>query len=200
MRVRLLLFTAAVTALTASAAAAQSDCQQVLAGKYPFVRGSGVDLPLSEFAQLFRPTGALQGLQEAAWIRGAFFQGGESPSMTLTVTASAAPAGVAASFEAAGTAINAGASQVVTWPGSSSRTSIRVVPPDGRPVVISRDGPWSLFRMLEAGGLRTNGLMASAAYLMGGQLLRYEIAVTSSSGNNPLDLAQLRQFRCPAPR
>jgi type VI secretion system protein ImpL len=61
--------------------------------------------------------------------------------------------------------------------------------------VLERNGTWSLFRMLEAGSLTLRGEVASATYIVGGRELRYEI--TSGSTRNPLNLAVLREFRCP---
>jgi type VI secretion system protein ImpL len=139
---------------------------------------------------------ALQAFQNAAWIRDAFFRDGNGPIMTLTVSANP---GVSATFESGGTTIAHGAPpSVLRWPGLSQRTMIRFTPAGGQPVSIGRDGPWSLFRVLEAGNSRPRGQTASAQYLMAGQLLRYEFTVMSGApGNNPLDLGMLRQFQCP---
>jgi type VI secretion system protein ImpL len=206
-------------------ASVTKDCQQIIVGKYPFVR-SGADVPLEGFARLFGPSGAIDrffkdylavhvdttgpqwtwrpgradllpaaillAFQNAAWIRGAFFPNGSGPTVTLTVATNPATA----TFESGGTTIVHPSSQIVKWPGSAMRTMIRFNPAGGPPVSIGRDGPWSLFRMLEIGGLRPRGQMASAMYLIAGQELRYEITVMS--GSNPLDLARLRQFQCPA--
>jgi type VI protein secretion system component VasK len=35
------------------------DCQQIIAGRYPFVRGARADIPLNDFARLFAPNGVL---------------------------------------------------------------------------------------------------------------------------------------------
>jgi type VI secretion system protein ImpL len=84
----------------------------------------------------------------------------------------------------------------VLWPGSLARTTVTVQPENGSPVSVGRDGVWSLFRALEAGSLAVRGQTATAQYLMGGQELHYQIT-TNSQINNPLDLATLRQFKCP---
>ena len=34
-------------------------CQQIVSGRYPFVRGSNQDVPLGEFSKLFSPNGVL---------------------------------------------------------------------------------------------------------------------------------------------
>jgi type VI secretion system protein ImpL len=85
----------------------------------------------------------------------------------------------------------------VQWPGSLARTTISVqASENATPDVLSRDGVWSLFKVLEAYSLQVRGQTATAQYLMGGGIeLRYQIT-TSSQINNPLDLATLRQFKC----
>jgi type VI secretion system protein ImpL len=84
----------------------------------------------------------------------------------------------------------------VQWPGASSRTAIIVTSDQGvAPSVLERSGPWSLFRMLEAGSLAVKAENATASFVVGGQELRYRI--TSGSLRNPLNLASLREFHCP---
>ena len=61
--------------------------------------------------------------------------------------------------------------------------------------MLERPGPWSLFRMLEAGGLKTSAEKATAEYIVGGQSLSYQI--TTGSLRNPLNLQPERDFRCP---
>jgi len=62
--------------------------------------------------------------------------------------------------------------------------------------VLERTGPWSLFRLLEAGGIAVRGEVATANFAVGGAMLRYEF--TSAASRNPLNLAMLRAFRCPS--
>jgi type VI secretion system protein ImpL len=61
--------------------------------------------------------------------------------------------------------------------------------------VLDKTGPWSLFRVLEAGSLSVRAETATATFIVGGQELRYQI--TAGSIRNPLNLAVLREFRCP---
>jgi type VI secretion system protein ImpL len=61
--------------------------------------------------------------------------------------------------------------------------------------VLDKTGPWSLFRILEAGSLTVRGEAATASFIVGGQELRYQISAASI--RNPLNLAVLREFRCP---
>ena len=60
---------------------------------------------------------------------------------------------------------------------------------------MEKTGPWSLFRVLEAGGLRASAESAVVNYIMGGRELQYQIS--TGSMRNPLNLAPLRDFRCP---
>ena len=61
--------------------------------------------------------------------------------------------------------------------------------------MLERIGPWSLFRMLEAGSLSVRGETANATFIVGGRELRFQI--TTGSIRNPLNMAALREFRCP---
>jgi type VI secretion system protein ImpL len=68
--------------------------------------------------------------------------------------------------------------------------------PNAPPSLLERNGPWSLFRLLEAGSLSVSGEKATATFLIGGYDSRYEF--TSGSSKNPLNLAALREFKCPS--
>ena len=84
----------------------------------------------------------------------------------------------------------------VQWPAPSSRTAITVTNEQtGQPSVLERSGPWSLFRLLEAGGVRPSAELATASFIVGGRELSYQIS--SGSLRNPLNLQPLREFRCP---
>jgi type VI secretion system protein ImpL len=87
----------------------------------------------------------------------------------------------------------------VQWPTPSPRTAITVINERyGQPSVLERPGPWSLFRMLEAGNVRPipgSPERATASYIVGGQDLTYQIS--TGSLRNPLNLQPLRDFRCP---
>ncbi len=158
----------------------------------------------------------LKQFQNAAYIRDAFFQtGGSMPLVSLaikppraagpgveikteiggTVIASPSAPGAASAFGAPSPQPSAGPS-TVQWPGPSARTAISVGSETGPPSVLERIGPWSLFRMLEAGSLRTKGETASATFIVAGNELDYQIS--TGSVRNPLNLATLREFRCPS--
>jgi len=154
----------------------------------------------------------LKQFQNAAYIRDAFFQTGSSTplvSLAIKPPRAAAP-GIDIKTEIGGTIIAspsqpafgsqtppASASQsTVQWPGPSARTAISVGSEAGPPSVLERIGPWSLFRMLEAGSLSAKGETASATFIVAGQELNYQIS--TGSVRNPLNLATLREFRCPS--
>ena len=159
----------------------------------------------------------LKQFQNAAFIRDAFFQTGSSmPLVSLaikppraagpgvdikteiggTVIASPGVPGGASAFGAAPPPPSSAAPSTVQWPGPSARTAISVSSETGPPSVLERTGPWSLFRMLEAGSLSTKGETASATFIVAGNELNYQIS--TGSVRNPLNLATLREFRCPS--
>ena len=167
-------------------------------------QSSGVDPALSP--------ATLREFQRAAEIRDAFFQtGGNAPVVSFSVKPPPlATSGVSVRFEIGGASVvSTGASPAppaagaatdapvaVQWPGASLRTAIVVTSDEGvAPSVLERTGPWSLFRMLEAGSLAVKAENATASFVVGGQELRYRIS--SGSLRNPLNLASLREFHCP---
>ncbi len=158
----------------------------------------------------------LKQFQNAAYIRDAFFQtGGSVPQVSLAIkppraagpgvdikteiggTVIASPGtGGASAFGAAPPPPSSAAPSTVQWPGPSTRTAISVSSETGPPSVLERTGPWSLFRMLEAGSLTAKGETASASFIVAGQELNYQIS--TGSVRNPLNLTTLREFRCPS--
>jgi type VI secretion system protein ImpL len=161
----------------------------------------------------------LRVFQRATEIRDAFFQtGGNIPVIQLAVKPSFLTIpGANARFEIGGTAVanpslptgpagpvatpqlrpSSVAPVIVQWPGASLRTAISAASSaDAPPSVLERTGPWSLFRMLEAGSLSVRGEAATANYIVGGNELRYEF--TTGSSRNPLNMTVLRDFKCPS--
>jgi type VI secretion system protein ImpL len=227
-------------------------CQQTIANKYPFTRGSDRDVPLADFARLFGPNGVLdkffnqylapyadtskrewawrqdspiagslspstlRDFQRAAEIRDAFFQsGGNMPMVTLAVTPPVlSDPGISAKFEIGGNAIVSPSASApalpgsrpqpvsnspatVQWPGPSTHAAISLtIDAIGQPSILERTGPWSLFRILEAGAVQVRAEKASARFIVGGRELSYQIS--TGSIRNPLNLAALREFRCPS--
>jgi type VI secretion system protein ImpL len=231
-------------------------CQQTIANRYPFTRGSNQEVPLGDFSKLFSPNGildkfftqslapyadtskpewvwrkenavgstlsadTLKQFQRAAYIRDAFFQnGGNLPMVALAVQPPViSGAGASAKIEIGGTPIvsptatppsstlgtSSQPAQPVTatptnalWPGPSMRTAISVTnDATSPPSVLERTGPWSLFRILEAGSMTARAETASATFIVAGRELKYQI--TTGSIKNPLNLNALRDFRCPS--
>ena len=164
----------------------------------------------------------LKQFQNAAYIRDAFFQtGGAVPAVSFAIRppGSAGP-GVTVKTEIGGTTITgpsspgpttsslfggpqpapapqpqSNAPTTVLWPGPSPRTAISVSNDTGPPSVLERTGPWSLFRMLEAGSLVAKAESASATFIVAGRELNYQIS--TGSLRNPLNMSVLREFRCP---
>jgi len=162
----------------------------------------------------------LKQFQRAAYIRDAFFQtGGNQPAVALAVLPPPVNgSGASAKIELGGTTITSPNLQPsggglfspspppqsanvsptnVQWPGPSMRTAI-LVTNDGssQPSILERIGPWSLFRLLEAGSLSARAETATATFIVAGRELRYRI--TTGSIKNPLNLGALREFRCPS--
>ena len=164
----------------------------------------------------------LKQFQNAAYIRDAFFQtGGGVPAVSFAIRPpGAAGPGVTVKTEIGGTTITSpttpgpatsslfGGPQptppqqpqsnsptTVLWPGPAPRTAISVSNDTGPPSVLERIGPWSLFRMLEAGSLVVKAETASATFIVAGRELSYQIS--TGSLRNPLNLSVLREFRCP---
>ena len=171
----------------------------------------------SELAGALAPD-TLQAFQRAAEIRDAFFQtGGNVPFVQLTVkpvfvsdasvqleiggtviaspAASNAPPAVSLSTNAP-TKPAAVAPVMVQWPGASLRAAVSATSAGGQPSVLEKMGPWSLFRLLESGGVSVHGETATASFAVGGYMLRYDF--TSGASRNPLNLAALRAFKCPS--
>jgi type VI secretion system protein ImpL len=163
----------------------------------------------------------LKQFQRAAYIRDAFFQsGGNLPMVALSVQPPViSGAGASAKIELGGTTIVSPAAPAPTssvfgtssppaqpvnvaptnvqWPGPSMRTAISVTnDATSQPSVLERTGPWSLFRILEAGSMTARAETASATFIVAGRELKYQI--TTGSIRNPLNLGALRDFRCPS--
>jgi type VI secretion system protein ImpL len=85
---------------------------------------------------------------------------------------------------------------LVQWPGAALRAAVSVATTtNAAPSVLERTGQWSLFRLLEAGGLSTHGGAATAGFSVGGYMLHYDFV--SGASQNPLNLGLLRGFHCP---
>ncbi|MBR1232061.1 type VI secretion system membrane subunit TssM [Bradyrhizobium sp. AUGA SZCCT0182] len=164
---------------------------------------------------------SLKQFQRAAYIRDAFFQtGGNQPAVALAVQPPVITGpGASAKIEIGGTTIMSPNPQPpgggflssqpapaqpvnnpptnVQWPGPSMRTAISVTnDSSGQPSILERTGPWSLFRLLEAGSMSARAETATATFIVAGRELKYQI--TTGSIKNPLNLSAVREFRCPS--
>jgi type VI secretion system protein ImpL len=164
---------------------------------------------------------SLKQFQRAAYIRDAFFQtGGNQPAVALAVQPPVITGpGASAKIEIGGATITSPNPQPsgggflssqpspaqpvnnpptnVQWPGPSMRTAISVTnDTSSQPSILERTGPWSLFRLLEAGSMSARAETATATFIVAGRELKYQI--TTGSIKNPLNLSAVREFRCPS--
>jgi type VI secretion system protein ImpL len=171
-------------------------------------------------------TDTLPAFQRAAQIKKMYFGDGSAPMLQFFVKPSAVNIpGLNVRFEMEGTpATNPappppgppGTPQLqpsptsssgvpVNWPGAMGASQILVSVGTAPPIQFAHSdaGFWSLFRSLEKGQLTFAGPATSVRYQIAIQNapfeLRYDIPTTSNStaSLNPLNLATLRDFRCP---
>jgi type VI secretion system protein ImpL len=151
------------------------------------------------------PLAAIQNFQRAAAIRDAFFPaGGANPSASLDLLLQRVDEGVTEAqlivdgqltHLAPGT--NAGVR--LGWPSLSPTSQIRLVlvvngKPSANPLIF--DGPWALFRFVDAGKVEGGTPeRQSVSYLEGDKRVFFELR--SASVRNPMRLPELAQFRCP---
>jgi type VI secretion system protein ImpL len=145
----------------------------------------------------------LRQFQQAAEIRDAFFPtGGNQPTINLEVkmeTLSGEATGATLQINGASVVSQQGAGTPTTvqWPGAGAgAASIELQPelPD-HPSKLERTGAWALFRLFDAGSPLQRGNAVSASFVVGGREVSYQFSAASLS--NPLNLASLRQFKCP---
>ena len=168
----------------------------------------------------------LKSFQDASRIRDAYFpSGGNQPMVSLAIKPPPAPAGWIVKFETGGTvdrtvrarprrpaplgpltpkpttpppaAAKRCRPRTVQWPGASPRTAVSVAAEGGGPSLGARQDR-SVVAVSRARGrlaCRSAAEAATASFIVGGQELRYQI--TAGSTRNPLNMAVLREFRCP---
>ena len=151
------------------------------------------------------PPAAIANFQRAATIRDAFFPGGSAnPSASLDLLLQRVDDGVTEaqlSIDGQVTSmkpgLNAGAR--LSWPSLSPASQIKLSlmvggKPSGVPLVF--DGPWALFRFVDAGKVEGGTPeRQSVSYEDGGKHVWFELR--SGSVRNPMRLPELAQFRCP---
>jgi type VI secretion system protein ImpL len=85
------------------------------------------------------------------------------------------------------------------WPGPAGLARAALIynlDKTGRTATLERQGPWALFRLLEAAKVQRSGEALIADLSIGGQTASYQINVVSPL--NPLVSPLLREFRCPS--
>ena len=163
---------------------------------WKFRRINDADLGMSE--------AALQQIQRAVDIRNAFFATGPTPSVAFQLTPEALhePSdSITLEVHGATVAFDHGVATpvAVAWPGSVGLARATILPPGtGADNVISRDGPWAWFRLLDAAEIR--GTNASdrkrVIFNFSGRIAIFQMQ--SSAVLNAFDLPALDKFNCPA--
>lgn len=213
-------------------------CTQVVEGRFPFSKNPSRQVPLSEFAQVFAPDGALdrffnthlavhanmgagdwtwnadspladklslqtlRQFQRAAAIRDAFFPGG-SPTVNLEVTIlqTAAHDRIRQSVlvvddQPVQMRQKGNTPVTIRWPGGGGNTSLQLLPEIGnRESQKVWQGPWAFLQFVQEGGARQVGDVLQVTHIVGGRNITYEVRVNALQ--NPFNLAELREFRCP---
>ncbi|MCW6506724.1 type VI secretion system membrane subunit TssM [Lichenifustis flavocetrariae] len=157
----------------------------------------------------------LKSFTDASQIRDAYFGSGSAqPSFMVTVTPPAiTDPSVTAKIDFYGTPITAlagnSAPTAASWPGPGTyqikitlstastpaadapATTQTATPPEVS-TLVNKTGVWSLFRLLDDAGRGGT----SVSFFSGGQTYKFQFAAASAV--NPLNLAMVRQFQCPA--
>jgi type VI secretion system protein ImpL len=151
------------------------------------------------------PPAAIANFQRAAAIRDAFFPGGAAnPSASLDLLLQRVDDGVSEvqlSIDGQVTSMKPGSNAGVrlSWPSMSPTSQIKLVmivggKPSANPLIF--DGPWALFRFVDAGKVEGGTPeRQSVSYLEGDKHVFFELR--SGSVRNPMRLPELAQFRCP---
>ncbi len=152
-------------------------------------------------AKRLGPSG-LADFQRAAEIRAAFFAAAEppAPGFAFSVTP---PTIAGARLDINGTIIAAktrkAAAASAQWPGPADnrRAALTFARGNHAPAAIERTGVWSIYRLIDAGRAGSNG---AVTFSLGGRDLDYRFESRGASPGaslKPLDLTELRKFRCP---
>ncbi len=160
-------------------------------------RVNDVDLGISQ--------AVLQQMQYAGEIRDAFFAGGATPAVQFQITPKALdPKAKEVLLEIDGVKVSYNHRMgqptpvAVTWPGSVGLARITLLPQKrGNENVMSRDGPWAWFRLLDAAEVRRTNVSdrRRVNFRVGGRLALFELQ--SGSVVNPFALPAMAKFSCP---
>ena len=150
----------------------------------------------------------LQSLAEfdrASQIREGLFAGGNQVQVRFQLTPAALDPQVAQiSFEAGGQTLTYDHGPVepmsFQWPGPGGRTLVRVTmtpASGGQALVIEKDGPWALLRLLDNARVTPSGQPDKFQVVFTGASGTATFTLTANSVRNPFTLTALRSFRCP---
>ena len=151
------------------------------------------------------PAASIANFQRAAAIRDAFFPGGAAnPAASLDLLLQRAEDGITEvqlSVDGQVTSMKPGGNGAarLSWPSLSPASQIKLTlvingKPSTTPLVF--DGPWALFRFVDAGKVEGGTPeRQSVSYEEGGKRVYFELR--SGSVRNPMRLPELAQFRCP---
>ena len=147
---------------------------------------------------------AIKQMQFASEIRDAFFPAGPQASVAFQVTPFALDDKAdEVILEIDGQVVQfrqgrGGRPAAISWPGDVGFAGIQIKPAvQGRENVISRNGPWAWFRLLDAAEVRRTSAAdrKQVIFNVGGRLAVFEMQ--SGSVINPFALAALTEFSCP---
>jgi type VI secretion system protein ImpL len=160
-------------------------------------RVNDVDLGISQ--------SVLEQMQYAAEIRDAFFAAGPTPAVQFQITPEALdPKAKSVSLEIDGQTVEFAHRSgqpnpvAVTWPGSVGLARV-TFEPDKKNIesILSRDGPWGWFRLLDAAEVRRTNVSdrKRVIFNVGGRIAIFQLQ--SGSVLNPFALPALAKFSCP---
>ncbi|HET7594952.1 MAG TPA: type VI secretion system membrane subunit TssM, partial [Stellaceae bacterium] len=144
--------------------------------------------------------------QRAAAIRDGFFGGGAAPTVKFELVPVSLDAQVTQVLidingQEATYAHGPPRPTLVQWPGTGGTERGRIAfspAASGQTSSITKQGPWSLFRLFDEAKVQGTGLSdkLQVTFSVGGRTAVYE--VNANSVNNPLTMTELHDFRCPA--
>ena len=150
-------------------------------------------------------TAVLQQMQNASEIRDAFFASGPNPAVQFQITPEALdPKAKSVLLEIDGQNVefaHRGGQPnpvAVTWPGSVGLARVSFHPSkSGIESVLSKDGPWGWFRLLDAAEVRRTNVSdrKRVIFNIGGRIAIFQLQ--SGSVINPFALPALSNFSCP---
>jgi type VI secretion system protein ImpL len=164
---------------------------------WTFKPGPGAELGVSP--------AVLTQFENAALIRAAFFTGAPTPSLSFQLTAEALdPKADGIVLDIDGQTVGFVHTQgppgtvAMQWPGSVGAARVTFLPETSSSEnMIVRNGPWSLFRMLDVAELRNTNApdRKRVIFNLGGRIAIFQMQ--SGSTINPFTLAALSNFSCP---